>query len=58
MKNSGVLFTFLMKIGAVVKKEPDGRQVAARHGMIQGRHLAYTERYDYTTQADQTDEIN
>jgi hypothetical protein len=44
MKNSGALFTFLMEIGAMVKKEPGGRQVAAGHGVLQGRPLPYTYR--------------
>jgi hypothetical protein len=34
IKNSGSLFTFLMEIGAMVKKEPGSQQVAAGHGML------------------------
>jgi hypothetical protein len=40
MNNSDALFIFLMDIGTMVKKEPGGRQVAAGHGVLQGRLLA------------------
>jgi hypothetical protein len=40
MKNIGTLFTFLTEMSTVVKKKPDGRQVAAGHDMHPGRLLA------------------
>jgi hypothetical protein len=34
------LLIFLVEVSATVKKEPDGRQVAAGHGVLQGGLLA------------------
>jgi hypothetical protein len=40
MRNIGTLFTFTTEMSTVVKKKPDGWQVAARHDMHPGRLLA------------------
>jgi hypothetical protein len=50
MENSGALLTFLVEIGPMVKQEPDGRQVAAGHGVLQGRLLPCTASQNRTTE--------
>jgi hypothetical protein len=41
MNNSDALLIFLMEISTMVKKEPGGGQVAAGHGVLQGRTLGW-----------------
>ena len=40
MKNGVVVVLFLGEIGAMVEEVPEGGQVVAVHGMLQGRLLA------------------